>query len=141
MSWTARDQVIWDHIQTWEKTYLADGRNDISETIEDWLADKFRKLHPSLQSKVHRTVDNLLFYLHSIIQHAQLQEDARERLLNEARLFDDDIQKVFDLKRLKIDQLRYMADQQIARQRLYATSQGGLTGMGGLFLLGIDFLH
>lgn len=139
MSWTTRDEVMWRHILEWENKYLADDKNDISQTVEAWLAQQFKRFNPSLQNKVHKAVDQLLFYLHSIIQHANVQEEARERILNEARLFDENIQKIFDLKGLKIDQLRYMTDQQIARQRLYAASQGGVTGMGGLFLMGIDF--
>jgi hypothetical protein len=59
--------------------------------------------------------------------------------LNEARLFNDEIDHIADMKKLNIDQLRYMASQHIARQRLLSFAQGGLTGTGGFFLLGIDF--
>jgi hypothetical protein len=42
------------------------------------------------------------------------------------------------LKSLTIDQLNYIADQHIARHRLYSFVQGGASGSGGFLLLGSD---
>ena len=48
------------------------------------------------------------------------------------------LEKIEDLKKLDIDQLQYIAEQQIARHRLYSFAQGGLAGTGGTLLLGTD---
>jgi hypothetical protein len=64
--------------------------------------------------------------------------DAKERILSSGRIFRKDLEKIPDLKQLNIDQLQYIAEQQIARHRLYSFAQGGLAGTGGPLLLGTD---
>lgn len=54
------------------------------------------------------------------------------------RIFHKDLEKIEDLKQLDIDQLQYIAVQQIARHRLYSFAQGGLAGTGGRLLLSTD---
>ena len=49
--------------------------------------------------------------------------------------FKKDLQNIEDLRKLDIDQLQYIAMQQIARHRLYSFAQGGLAGTGGTLLL------
>lgn len=139
MEWTERDEKIWSEIQAWEDRYFVYEPNDFNGAYEKWIETAFAKLKPALQKRVLDTIDTLLFHLHSLIQNSQFQLEARERLLNEARLFDSNIEVIPNLKRLTIDQLRYITGQHMARQRLLSFAQGGLTGTGGLFLLGIDF--
>ena len=43
-----------------------------------------------------------------------------------------------DMQQLTIDQLQYIASQQISRHRLYSFAQGGISGTGGTLLLGAD---
>jgi hypothetical protein len=64
--------------------------------------------------------------------------DAKERILGSGRIFRKDIENIADLRKLDIDQLQYIAEQQIARHRLYSFTQGGLSGTGGTLLLGAD---
>lgn len=139
LKWSQRDQKIWADIQTWEQQYFQYESSDLVFTYEKWVEAAFAKLGEPVQKKVLNTIDTLLFHLHALIQNSQFQLETKQRLLTEARLFDDSIEDVDDLKRLSIDQLRYIAIQQIARQRLLSFAQGGLTGTGGWFLLGIDF--
>ena len=49
------------------------------------------------------------------------------------------MEEIRDMSNLTIDQLTYIADQQLARGRFYSLAQGGLTGTGGWLLLGLDF--
>lgn len=139
MQWTKRDQKIWTDIQVWEQQYFQHQSSELVFTYEKWLDAAFSKLGEPVQEKILNTIDTLLFHLHALIQNSQFQLETKQRLLNEARLFDDSIEDVSDLRRLSIDQLRYIATQQIARQRLLSFAQGGLTGTGGWFLIGIDF--
>jgi len=64
--------------------------------------------------------------------------DAKERILSSGRIFKKDLEKIEDLKQLQIEQLEYIAEQQIARHRLYSFAQGGLAGTGGPLLLSAD---
>ncbi|HET7626816.1 MAG TPA: EcsC family protein [Bacillales bacterium] len=139
MGWTERDEQVWKRIEAWEDTYFTYEPNDIAFTYEHWLGAGFDRLSAPVRKKVPQTIDTLLFHLHALIQNAQFQAEAKERLLNEARLFRPGVNHIGDMKKLDIDQLRYMASQNIARQRLISFAQGGLTGTGGFFLLGIDF--
>lgn len=139
LPWTKRDEAVWADIRAWEDRYFVHEPNDFGVAYEKWIEAGFSKLHAPLKKRVLSTIDTLLFHLHALIQNSQFQLEAKERLINEARLFNEHVESISDLKSLKIDQLRYMAEQQIARQRLLSFAQGGVTGTGGLFLLGIDF--
>jgi hypothetical protein len=139
LQWTERDEKIWTDIQVWEDQYFSYEPTDLTFAYENWVETGFQKLSDPVQKRVLNTIDTLLFHLHSLIQNSQFQLEAKQRLLNEARLFDDSIDSISDMKQLTIDQLRYITGQHVARQRLLSFAQGGLTGTGGLFLLGIDF--
>ncbi|GAA3320515.1 hypothetical protein GCM10020331_031830 [Ectobacillus funiculus] len=76
-------------------------------------------------------VDQWLFHLHAFIQSSQSQLDARGRILSEARLFNEHIEHLEELRTLSIDQLIYITEHQIARHRVYSFLQGGATGAGG----------
>ncbi|MDQ7860899.1 EcsC family protein [Peribacillus frigoritolerans] len=78
------------------------------------------------------------FHLHAMVQSSQVQIDARERILASARVFNEEIETLSDLNHLSIDQLNYIANQHIAKHRLYSFAQGGMSGSGGLLLLGSD---
>ena len=60
------------------------------------------------------------------------------RILEAARVYNPEVEKIADMNLLPIDQLNYIATQQIARHRLYSFAQGGASGSGGLILLGSD---
>ncbi|HEU5141518.1 MAG TPA: EcsC family protein, partial [Bacillales bacterium] len=139
MQWTDRDEKIWADILAWENRYFQYESNDLAFTYEKWVEAGFGKFSESVQVRVLNTIDTMLFHLHALIQNSQFQLEAKQRLLNEARLFDNTIDEISDLRQLEIDQLRYITEQHIARQRLLSFAQGGLTGTGGFFLLGIDF--
>jgi hypothetical protein len=64
--------------------------------------------------------------------------DAKERILTAGRVFHSEIETIEDLKALNIDQLQYIAQQQIARHRLYSFAQGGVAGTGSSLMLGAD---
>ena len=53
-------------------------------------------------------------------------------------VFNEDIMTITDLKHLSIDQLNYIANQQMVKHRLYSFTQGGVSGLGGVVLLGGD---
>src|SRR5690606_8651228 len=92
----------------------------------------------NVRTEFFSKLDNWLFHLHAILQGTQIQVDARERLIRSARVFNQDIEEISDLKELTIDQLIYLTENQIAKHRLYSFAQGGLSGTGGLLLLGTD---
>ncbi|HET7657067.1 MAG TPA: EcsC family protein [Bacillales bacterium] len=139
MQWTQRDEKVWNEIQRWENEAFQNETNPLVLSYEKWIEAAFAKLNDRVQVRILNTIDTLLFHLHALIRNSQFQFDAKQRLLNEARLFNNDIEGISDLKKLSIDQLRYITSQHIARQRLISFAQGGLTGTGGFLLLGIDF--
>ena len=55
-----------------------------------------------------------------------------------ARVFNEDILTIHDLKQLSIDQLNYIANQQMVKHRIYSFAQGGVSGLGGVVLQGGD---
>ncbi|MBY6035189.1 EcsC family protein [Fictibacillus nanhaiensis] len=139
MPLTEREEQILQEIHAWEKVFFTYEPTDFGRTYEKWATSQMDLLPEDLQGKIGEYVDSVLFHIHALIQNSQFQLDMKQRLLSEARVFRDDIFEIEDLKRCSIDQLSYMADQQIARNRLLSFTQGGLAGTGGLLFLGTDF--
>jgi hypothetical protein len=138
MGLSEREQKIWNEIQNWQYQLSQQESTDFQMTFDKWLNTSFAQLPSGKQKEFLAKVDDWLFHLHAFIQSSQSQLDARNRILSSARLFDDTIEHIEDLRKLTIDQLVYIADHQIARHRLYSFVQGGATGAGGLLLLTAD---
>jgi hypothetical protein len=139
MPFTDREEQIWQEIQSWENDFFTYEPTDFGRTYEKWASGQMDLLPSEMQEKIGELVDTSLFHIHALIQNSQFQLDMKQRLLSEARVFRDDIFEIEDLKKCTVDQLSYMADQQIARNRILSFAQGGLAGTGGLLFLGTDF--
>lgn len=138
MPLTNREAGVLHEIREWEKNLYQYEANDLQLTYEKYLERSFSLLPEKIQRQFFSVIDSWLFHLHGMIQGSQLQMDAKERILSSGRIFNKDIEKIEDLKQLDINQLQYIAMQQIARHRLYSFAQGGLAGTGGPLLLGTD---
>ncbi len=138
MPLTDREAKTLNEIREWEKNLYHYEANDFQLTYEKYLERSFSLLPEKVQIQFFSVLDSWLFHLHSIIQGSQLQMDAKDRILTSGRIFRCDLEKIKDLKKLEIHQLQYIAEQQIARHRLYSLVQGGLAGTGGTLLLGTD---
>ncbi|TWE02667.1 EcsC family protein [Neobacillus bataviensis] len=138
MPLTERETVVMNEIRSWEKNLLNYEANDFQLLYEKYLERSFSLLPEKVQRQFFYLIDGWLFHLYSIIQGSQLQMDAKERILTSGRIFRKDIEKIADLRQLDIDQLQYIAEQQISKHRLYSFAQGGLSGTGGTLLLGAD---
>jgi hypothetical protein len=135
---TDQEKAVLKEIREWESNLLNYEGNDLQLTYEKYIERSFSLLPEKVQTQFFSVIDSWLFHLHGIIQGSQLQMDAKERILASGRIFKKDIMKIQDLKQLNVDQLQYIAMQQIARHRLYSFAQGGLAGTGGTLLLGSD---
>ncbi|MGE6259348.1 EcsC family protein [Heyndrickxia sporothermodurans] len=140
MNWTNRDQMVWEQIQGWIDALQDEGSNDLINTYGKWMDQAFLFIPNNMKEPFFEKVDNWLFHLNSLIQSLQIQEDARKRILSSARVFDDNIHIISDMRKLTVDQVSYIADQHSARHRLYSFVQGGITGTGKSVLLSTDFL-
>jgi hypothetical protein len=138
MPLTDRETKVLNEIQEWERNLLKYEPNDFQLTYEKYLQQSFSLLPEKVQRQFFSVIDSWLFHLHSLIQGSQLQMDAKERILSSGRIFKKDLEKIEDLKQLQIEQLIYIAEQQIARHRFYSFAQGGLAGTGGPLLLSAD---
>lgn len=135
---TESEQRYLVEIEEWEKTHLTAHVTDFQEAYKTFMNKSFNKLGEKRQAQLLLWSDRILFYLHSLIHNSRYSEEARVRLLELGRIFDEEIDSIEGMKRLSIVQLNYIAKQQLAKQRLLSLGQGGLAGFGGILLLGLD---
>lgn len=138
MALTERELQVYREIREWKSKLVDYEANDFEMMYEKSLERSFSLLPQKVQQQFFSSLDSWLFHLHALIQGSQLQIDAKQRILTAARIFQPEIMEISDLKNLKIDQLQYIAQQQIARHRLYSMVQGGMTGTGNNIMLGTD---
>lgn len=138
MPLTEWERKVLKGIRAWENKILQYEANDFQLIYERYLERTFSILPEKIQKQFFSIVDSWLFHFHAIIQSSQTQIEARERILSAARVFNSNVEKTSDLQTLKLDQLQYIAEQQMTRHRFYSLAQGGLTGTGNNAFLGID---
>lgn len=140
MNWTKRDEQIWEDLQEWRQTLFEHEATGIENSYDKWMEQAFSLVPDSLQILFFEKVDGWLFHLTSLIRESQLQANAEERIFRTARSMDGAVDNFEDLRKLSIDQLTFLAKQQVARHRLYAFLQGGMTGSGKTVLVGSDLV-
>ncbi|WP_342614279.1 EcsC family protein [Peribacillus frigoritolerans] len=138
MEFTNREMKLLDEISEWQEKLYQYEPTDLAALYDKWLEQGFALLPENVQQQFFDKLDTWLFHLHAMVQSSQVQIDARERILASARVFNEEMETLSDLKHLPIDQLNYIANQHIAKHRLYSFAQGGMSGSGGLLLLGSD---
>lgn len=138
MRLTQREQRVLDELYAWENKVYDYEPNDLQLAYDRYLERTFSSLPVEIQERFFALLDSWLFHLHSFIQGSQLQNDAKERILSAGRVYNPDLVTIEELKKLPIEQLEFIARQQIARHRLYSFVQGGISGSGGNLVLGVD---
>ncbi|MGE8017605.1 EcsC family protein [Peribacillus frigoritolerans] len=138
MEFTNREMKVWNEISEWQEKLYQYEPTDLAALYDKWLEQGFTLLPENVQQQFFEKLDTWLFHLHAMVQSSQVQIDARERILASARVFNEEIETLSDLNHLSIDQVNYIANQHIAKHRLYSFAQGGMSGSGGLLLLGSD---
>lgn len=138
VSLTVQEERLVLEVERWEQTFFEHDPTDFEMMYQKWLNVSLDQMGKEKRSKVLETIDNFLFHLHAMIQNSRFHEEARERILEQAKVFDAEIEDVHDIRQLSIEKLNFMAKQQMAKQRLLSLGQGGVAGMGGIVLLGID---
>ncbi|MGE8206318.1 EcsC family protein [Heyndrickxia sp. NPDC080065] len=140
MNWTERDREVWQQVQEWIHTLHQEELNDFKRTYEKWVNKGLSLIPEKFTEAFFGKLDTWLFHLNALIQSLEIQDDTRKRILRSARIFDENIHTISDMKNLTIDQASYISDQYSARHRLYSFVQGGITGTGKKIILSTDFL-
>ncbi|MFC0473253.1 EcsC family protein [Halalkalibacter kiskunsagensis] len=125
----------WNEIKQWEESFFISDSTDIMSTYSRFSERAFDQLGQKRKQKWLAIMDACLLHLQGWLQHTRSYEETKRRVIAHARMFDPNITTIDDLQSLPLEQLDYLAEQLMAKQRLLALGQGGLTGMGGAFLL------
>jgi len=133
-----REMEILEEIKAWEHELQNDNRTDFQRTFSRWLDRKMDEIPDRMKKVFYEKVDASLFNLHSVIQNSFIQQDAKKQIILSARALNENIIEISDLHFLSVDQLHYLADLQTSKHRLYSFLQGGMTGTGGVLLIGAD---
>ncbi|MBN9655370.1 EcsC family protein [Halobacillus sp. GSS1] len=127
-------------LKTWLEQYQQYQPNDFEMVYDHWVQQSLMNVDPQVKKAFFSKLDAWFFHTHAFLQGTSYQYEARERILTVGRIFSDQIEKIEDMEtELTVEQLTYIAEQQMARGRLYSFAQGGLTGAGGWLFLGMDY--
>ncbi|MDT8859393.1 EcsC family protein [Alkalihalobacillus sp. MEB130] len=122
-------------LNEWEETFFSYESTDFKTTYSKWTEQLVDQLGEKRKQKWLSVMDACLLHLQAWLQHTRSYDETKRRVISHARTFDPTITTIDDLQNLPLEQLDYLAEQLMAKQRLIALGQGGLTGMGGAFLL------
>ena len=139
MDWAKRTKLSGKTYRTWQQSFFEYEATDLENSYDKWVDQSIGLLPETIQVQFFEKVDSLLFHLNSLLRGSQLQSDASERILHAARSINVDIDTLADMRKMPIDQLTFLAEQQIARQQTYSLIQGGMTGLRQALLIGSRF--
>lgn len=128
MSLTKKERAIYEDILLWEEDFF-----QIPERQQQPGKPLFH-----LDGKSLELLDNLFFQFNLLMHSTKWHTSATEKLLDEGRNFDESIQTIGDMQRLPIQTLMYISKRRIDKEQIRALLQGGLSGTGNLFFLGLD---
>jgi hypothetical protein len=140
MTWTKSEQKVWEDIEQWIHSFHSYEENDLKSLYGKWVDLAFSSIPTKLSDPFFEKLDTWIFHLHSLIQGLQIQNDAKDRIIRSAKVFNGSIYSIHDMKKLTIDQLSYISDQHLSRHKLYSLLQGSITGTGQPIFLSTDFL-
>ena len=133
-----KDSLLLEELQQWEESIRNYEPTQFEETIDTWVEASFQYIPEELRDKFYNQLDTWLFHLHGLIQQSAFQKDAEKRIVETAKVFDKTITTIDDIRHLTLEQKAFIAKQQMAKHRLYALIQGGMTGTGKLSTLTVD---
>ncbi|MDC3412658.1 EcsC family protein [Aquibacillus sp. 3ASR75-11] len=131
-------EEIEQQIRDWEKEQKNVQTNERIRLFEKWTEDLFHLIPIKDQETFFQHIDQWLFHTHALLQNVPLGKHAVENVLQTGKIFNTDIRSVEDMKQLSIDQLTYIAKDQISSNRWISIIQGGLTGTGRISFVGLD---
>ncbi|MBO8156485.1 MAG: EcsC family protein [Bacillaceae bacterium] len=126
-------------LYNWERQNRKYETSDFEMLYDLWVNQAFGRINDQTRERFFKKVDDWMLYTYTFLQGMAAQSEARERILQSGRIFNENIEKVQDMKTLTIYELTYLAEQQCTRGRVYSFAQGGLAGTGGYVFLGLDF--
>lgn len=140
MSWTERDEHVWNDLQEWRQSLFEYEPTDIENTYDKWMEQALSVVPESVLSQVFEKFDNSMFQLNSLLRESKLQKDAQERIILTARSMKSDIEELADMQQFSVDQLTFLAEQQASKHRLYSFVEGAMAGSGKKILAGSDLI-
>ncbi|MFC3883233.1 EcsC family protein [Bacillus songklensis] len=135
---TKRDELMLQEIREWRQELQAYTPHDLQLTYAQWLEQTVSIVPQDVRLTYINKLDEWLFHVSAWLQDSAVQKKAKKQILTSARALYGDIEQIEGLKQLTIDQLTYLAEQQLAKQRFYSLMQGALTGTGSSLFLSLD---
>ncbi|MED4016197.1 EcsC family protein [Sutcliffiella cohnii] len=133
-----QESQVKDKIVSWENELKLLQKSQLEETIDSWLETAFSYIPEELKHNFFQQLDTWLFHLQGIIQESTFQNEAEQRIINTAQIFEPSITSIEQIQTLNLEQKSFIANQQMAKQKLYALVQGGMTGIGKYSTLAMD---
>ncbi|MCT2343014.1 EcsC family protein [Niallia taxi] len=137
---TYREEEVLKELSEWERVLFSYDKTDLESLYEKYVRKSMSFLEESKWAELYSIVDSSLFHAYTMLLSSSLHENSNERMLSTARIFNENITDITDMKKLTIDQLHFIGQQQMAKNRLYACFQGGIAGTGGIAAAATDFL-
>lgn len=137
--WTKGDEVHWNALMEWEQQLVSNQRDEASG-IEAQVNKLTAALPDDAASRLFGQLDQSAAWICSFLQKEPVLEGTKTRIMETARLFQEDIESIEQMRSLSIDQLHFICQQQSDKIRAAAAVQGALTGTGKALPILADLL-
>lgn len=123
-----QDKKDLEILEKWVRHLKLQTHYDREYKIISFIEKQLQKVPKDIRDNIFKEVDQGYFYMYHFINSSQLQSDFRNKIIESGKIFHNEIRKIEDMKKLKLAQIRYIVDYEIAKHRLLAATQGAMVG-------------
>lgn len=122
-------------LDIFSKIELGQGVEEINQKFSAWI----EQLPGEYQAIAIDVLDKAILTLANFSQQQTKIREEEQKIVIEARLFDQDVMEIHDLQRLSLNQLEYLESKAKSKYKQYALIEGGVAGLGHPLGLLLDF--
>ncbi|WP_218212173.1 hypothetical protein, partial [Pseudomonas sp. 2822-15] len=86
-----RETQVWNEIEVWESSQFLEKGTDFTLTYQKWINSRLNKIRGQTSKKMLSKLDSILFHLQAVVQQGRFDQQAKENIFSQARIFRSDI--------------------------------------------------
>lgn len=92
------EERVLREIERWENEMSNYELNDFEKLYDEWMMQYFSKLPGPLKKNFFESIDQWFLYTYTFLQNTNSQTEATQRILQIARTYDENIERIEDLQ-------------------------------------------
>lgn len=122
-----REQDVLVELSKWEERIHSYESNYFEKQMDRYYDKGMSLFAGENKQQLFALLDSALFHIHTLLLSTSFHQKSVDRMLSTARIFHEDIRGINDMRKLSIDQIHFIGQPLLAKNRLSGCILGGLS--------------